>query len=271
MGIFQAIVLGLVQGLSEFLPISSSAHLRIVPALFGWADPGAAFSAIIQLGTLAAVLVYFYHDIIKILSAWFTSLKTKIQSPESKLAWAIIYGTIPIGIIGLGLQKKIEGPFRSLYLIGASLIIFSLILAWAEKIAEQKRELKDLASNDGWWAGLAQSLAIIPGASRSGTTITGNLLLGFNRETAARFSFLLSIPSVLLSGLYELFKVRHELGSTGGTANVIIATIISFVFGYFSIAYFLKYLKTNSTKPFIIYRLILGFSVIFLAAAGIIR
>jgi undecaprenyl-diphosphatase len=270
MNAFEAIVLGIVQGLTEFLPISSSGHLRIVPAFFGWEDPGAAFTAVIQLGTMAAVLLYFRADLWRIAVAWVRSLRDREvrKTLDARLGWYIILGTIPIAVIGLALKDPIENQFRTLELIGASLIVFGLVMLAAEKVSRRDRDLRDITARDGLMIGLAQALALVPGVSRSGATISAGLLLNFDRTAAARYSFLLSVPAVVLSGLFEL---RH-IGD-GGTplGPTVIATILAFITGYASIAFLLRYLVDHSIAVFVGYRVLLGAGVIALAAAGAIN
>lgn len=270
MSTLEALVLGLVQGLTEFLPISSSGHLRIVPALLGWEDPGAGFTAVIQLGTMAAVLIYFRADLWNIASAWLRELRTPIRraSQEARLGWFIVLGTIPIAIFGFIFKDQIESGARSLYLIGSALILFSFVMILAERVATQKRDLARLDGRDGLFIGLAQSLALIPGVSRSGATISAGLLRGFDRVSAARYSFLLSVPAVVLSGLFELRKVGEAGGpSAGATA---IATLVAFVSGYAAIAWLIRYLGTHSLGIFVVYRIALGTLVLALAASGAI-
>ena len=278
MTLFQAIILGIVQGLTEFLPISSSAHLRIVPALFGWDDPGAAFTAIIQIGTLAAVLIYFYEDIYRITIATLKGLFSgaPFATQDSKMGWMIALGTIPIVVFGLLFKDEIETSLRSLYVISSSLILLALILMLAEYLikkaearGERLKRLNNLSWLDAIVVGLAQSLALIPGSSRSGTTITGGLFLKMNRETAARFSFLLSLPAVFAAGIYQLIKVFPELQSSEeGLLNLVAATIVSGIVGYASIAFLLDYLKKHSTYLFIIYRIVLGCFLLVMLSLG---
>jgi undecaprenyl-diphosphatase len=267
---FQAIVLGIVQGLTEFLPISSTGHLRIVPAFAGWDDPGSAFTAVVQLGTMAAVLLYFRADLWRIAKAWLGSLRDPAlrSTLDARMGWYIILGTIPIGIFGLLFRHPIKNGARDLYLIGSALIVFGLIMLVAERMATQRRELEDLDRRDGIGIGLAQALALVPGVSRSGATISAGLFLGLTREAAARYSFLLSIPAVVLSGLFEL----RDIGDGGGpgAGPTIIATVLAFVVGYASIAWLLRYLTTHTLLPFVIYRVVLGALVIALTAAGAI-
>jgi len=266
----EAIVLGLVQGLTEFLPISSSGHLRIVPALLGWEDPGAGFTAVIQLGTMAAVLIYFRADLRRIAAAWLGELRVPVRqaSQEAKLGWFIVLGTIPIAIFGFIFKDQIESGARSLYLIGSALILFSFVMVAAERVGTRQRSLEGMNGRDGLFIGVAQSLALIPGVSRSGATISAGLFRGFDRVAAARYSFLLSVPAVVLSGLFELRKVG-ENGSPSAAATVI-ATLVAFVTGYLAIAWLLRYLSTHTLEIFVIYRIALGALVLVLAATGAI-
>jgi undecaprenyl-diphosphatase len=270
MSTLEAIILGLVQGLTEFLPISSSGHLRIVPALLGWEDPGAGFTAVIQLGTMAAVLIYFRADLWRIAVAWLRELRTPIPraSQDARLGWFIILGTIPISIFGLVFSNQIESGARSLYLIGSALILFSFVMVLAERAGTKERSIEEMNGRDGLFVGMAQVLALIPGVSRSGATISAGLFRGFDRVSAARYSFLLSIPAVVLSGLFELRKVGEAGGpSAGATA---IATVVAFVTGYVAIAWLLRYLSTHTLEIFVVYRIALGVLVLGLTAAGAI-
>jgi undecaprenyl-diphosphatase len=266
----EAIVLGLVQGLTEFLPISSSGHLRIVPAMLGWEDPGAAFTAVIQLGTMAAVLVYFRRDLWQIASAWIRELRTPWgrRSTDSKLGWFIVLGTIPISIFGFAFSDQIESGARDLYLIGSALILFSFVMLAAERVGKRQRELEDMNVRDGVFVGVAQALALIPGVSRSGATISAGLFRDFDRAAAARYSFLLSVPAVVLSGLYELRDIGD--GDGASTAATIVATIAAFASGYAAIAWLLRYLATHTLGIFVAYRIPLGVLVIALTASGAI-
>jgi len=267
---FEAIVLGIVQGLTEFLPISSTAHLRIVPAFAGWDDPGAAFTAVVQLGTMAAVLVYFRDDLWRILRTWFASLRRpELRSElDARMGWYIGLGTIPIGIFGVVFSNQIENGGRDLYLIGVTLIVFGLIMAYADRIGRKARDLRTLDARDGAVIGIAQALALVPGVSRSGATITAGLFRGLDRAAAARYSFLLSIPAVVLSGLFELRKI----GGAGqpGAGAAVVATLLAFVVGYASIAFLLRYLARHSLVAFTVYRVALGALVLALTAAGAI-
>jgi len=271
MSALEAIVLGFVQGLTEFLPISSSGHLRIVPALLGWDDPGAGFTAVIQLGTMAAVLLYFRAELWRIASAWLRELRTPIPraSQEARLGWFIILGTIPICVFGVIFSNQIESGARDLYLIGSALILFSFVMLAAEHFGTRRRNLGEMSGRDGIAIGFAQALALIPGVSRSGATISAGLLRGFTRLDAARYSFVLSVPAVVLSGLFELRKIG-EPGEPPVGATVI-ATVVAFIAGYLSIAWLLRYLTTHSLRVFVVYRVALGLLVLGLAASGAIK
>jgi undecaprenyl-diphosphatase len=268
---FQAIVLGIVQGLTEFLPISSTAHLRIVPAFAGWDDPGAAFTAVTQLGTMAAVLLYFRTDLWRIGRAWLASLRRpELRTGlDARMGWYIVLGTIPIGVFGLVFADQIESGARDLYLIGTTLIVLGLLLALAEKVSSRSRELDSLSTRDGLVIGCAQALALIPGVSRSGSTITAGLFLGFDRPAAARYSFLLSVPAVVLSGLFELKDIGG--GGSAGAGATAVATLLAFVVGYASIAFLLRFLEHHSTIVFVIYRVALGTLVLVLVSTGTIK
>jgi undecaprenyl-diphosphatase len=268
---FEAIVLGIVQGLTEFLPISSTAHLRIVPAFAGWEDPGAAFTAVVQLGTMAAVLLYFRSDLWRIARASLAGLRDPEarRSLDARLGLYIVLGTIPIGIFGLIFNDQIETGARDLTLIGCTLIALGLVLLAAEKAATHRRGLDDLTGRDGLVIGLAQAAALVPGVSRSGATITAGLFLGLERTAAARYSFLLSVPAVVLSGLFELRHVGD--GQHASAVPTVIATIAAFVVGYASIAFLLRYLANHSTAVFVAYRVLLGVLVLSLVAAGVIH
>lgn len=276
----ESFILGLVQGLTEFLPISSSAHLRLTAAFAGWHDPGAAFTAITQIGTEAAVLIYFRKDIGRIITAWFGSLFGKVprSDHDAQMGWLVIVGSIPIGVLGVTFKDQIEGPFRDLRLIATTLIVMGIVLGIADRLAardetggkhravKERKSLKELGVRDGLIFGVCQAMALIPGVSRSGATISGGLLMGYTREAAARYSFLLAIPAVLASGAFEL-KDASEGGhvSWGPT---IFATIIAFVVGYAVIAWFMKFITTKSFMPFVYYRILLGILLFILVGAG---
>ena len=274
MGWFEAVVLGVVQGLAEFLPISSSAHLRIVGEAFGWKDPGAAFTAITQIGTEAAVLLYFRHDIWRIITAWVGSLAGRRKSdPDARMGWLIIIGSIPIIVLGLLLKDHIETTFRDLRIIAVALILFSLVLYWADRVGAKKRELGDLTIGHGITFGLAQAMALIPGVSRSGGTITAGLFLGYTRAAAARYSFLLAIPAVLGSGFYEAYGALKgdAKGAPIDWAPTILATVIAFGVGLSVIAWLLRYLNKGSFAPFVVYRVLLGVLVLLLVQTGVLN
>ncbi|MEU6113293.1 undecaprenyl-diphosphate phosphatase [Streptomyces sp. NPDC047117] len=278
---FESFILGLVQGLTEFLPISSSAHLRLTAAFAGWHDPGAAFTAITQIGTETAVLIYFRKDIVRIISAWARSLGNKAmrQDHDAQMGWLVIIGSIPIGVLGVTLKDAIEGPFRDLRLIATTLIVLGIVLGIADRLAardetggrhraaKQRKTLTDLGVRDGLLFGVCQAMALIPGVSRSGATISGGLLMGYTRESAARYSFLLAIPAVLASGVYELKDAGEGHVSWPPT---IFATIIAFVVGYAVIAWFMKFITTKSFMPFVIYRVLLGIALFILIGAGVL-
>lgn len=267
MSIWEAVVLGLVQGLTEFLPISSSAHLRVVGELIGSADPGAAFTAITQIGTEAAVLLYFRKDIAGILGSWATALRgrngaswaerTGKGDPQARLGWWIILGSLPIVILGLIFQDAIETSLRSLYLVALMLALFAIILGFADRKGKRTKELTQMKAKHAVGFGFAQALALVPGVSRSGGTITAGLLMGYTRQAAARYSFLLAIPAVLGSGFYQLIKSFDELGTANhpSLTATLVATVVAFVVGYVVIVGFLKLISTRSFMPFVIYRI----------------
>jgi undecaprenyl-diphosphatase len=270
LGVLEAIVLGLVQGLTEFLPISSSGHLRVVPAIFGWADPGAGFTAVIQLGTMAAVLLYFWRDLWRIAIAWGRELLTpwRRKSADARMGWYIIIGTIPIGVFGLVFKDQIESGARSLYLIGSALILFSFVMIAAEWVGKKRRTLDQKNVLDSIIIGFAQALALIPGISRSGSTISAGLFRNFDRASAARFSFLLSVPAVVLSGLFELPDIG---GGTGvSVLATVVAAVVAFGTGYAAIAWLLRYLAKHSLMVFVGYRVLLGAAILLLTGFGVI-
>lgn len=270
MDALQAIVLGIVQGLTEFLPISSTGHLRIVPALFGWEDPGAAFTAVTQLGTMLAVLIYFRSDLLRIATTWLASLRDPgLRSHiDARMGWYILLGTIPISVAGLAFSDQIESGARDLYLIASALIAFSFVMLAAERLASRERELDTLTRRDGIVIGCAQAIALIPGVSRSGATISAGLFLGLARPAAARYSFLLSIPAVVLSGLFELRNIGESGGA--GAGSTAIATVLAFVVGYASIAFLLRFLVNHTISVFVGYRIALGALVLALVGTGLI-
>ncbi|WP_327131201.1 undecaprenyl-diphosphate phosphatase [Streptomyces sp. NBC_01343] len=280
---FESLVLGLVQGLTEFLPISSSAHLRLTAAFAGWQDPGAAFTAITQIGTEAAVLIYFRKDIARIISTWFRSLFTASlrSDQDAKMGWLVIVGSIPIGVLGIAFKDQITGPARDLRLTATTLIVMGVVLGIADRLAardeeggrhratRERKTLKELGVKDGLIFGLCQAMALIPGVSRSGATISGGLLLGFTREAAARYSFLLAIPAVLASGAFEIKDVVESPGHiTWGPT--IFATVIAFFVGYAVIAWFMKFISSKSFMPFVVYRIALGVALFVLIGMGVL-
>ena len=266
MGWFEAIVLGIVQGLTEFLPISSTAHIRIVSALFGWDDPGSAFTAVTQIGTEVAVLLYFRKDI----STWFRSLFRRELRGElhARMGWYVIVGTFPIGVLGFLLRHQIETAARDLRLIAATLIGFGIVLYIAERVASLKKPIESLNARDAVAFGGWQALALVPGVSRSGATISGGLFMGYTREAATRYAFLLAIPAVLASGFFEALKIGDDKNVSWGPT--ILATLIAFAIGYAVIAWLLRYVTTHSFVPFVIYRIALGLLVFALLITGVV-
>ena len=274
MGWIEAVVLGLVQGLTEFLPISSSAHLRVVGEVFGWDDPGAAFTAITQIGTEAAVLLYFRHDIARIVTSWLRSLRRRGEplDADARMGWLIIVGSVPIVVLGLLLQDRIETTFRDLRIVATALVLFSLVLFWADRVGAKRRELDQLTVGHGIAFGFAQAAALVPGVSRSGGTIAMGLFLGYSRAAAARYSFLLAVPAVLGSGFFQVYE-----SLTGGVADdpvawgpTILATVIAFGVGLSVIAWLLRYLDRGSFTPFVVYRIVVGLLVLGLVLGGVL-
>jgi undecaprenyl-diphosphatase len=277
--LFEVIFLGLVQGLTEFLPISSSAHLRIVGEFLPNAkDPGAAFTAITQIGTELAVLIYFRREIFSIVKNWFKfnilrkrNLNLEARA-DNKMGWMIIIGSVPIFIFGFLFQDSIKTTFRSLTLVALMLILFGLILGFADYVGDNQKGSRDLKVKEALTLGFAQSLALVPGVSRSGATIAAGRLLGFNRSAATKFSFFLAVPAVLGSGLYQLYQVisdpTSEVYSLGET---FVATFIAFAVGYAVIAWLMKYISKNSFRPFVIYRLILGSAILIAVATNFLN
>lgn len=273
LGWVEAAFLGLLQGLTEFLPVSSSAHLRIVgPLLPSGGDPGAAFTAITQIGTEAAVLLYFRKDIWRIANAWVASLLNPSlrRDPDARMGWLILVGTLPIAALGLLFKDAIEGSLRNLYITAAMLIVFALFLAFADRWGQKRHTLGHLNWRDGLLFGLAQAMALIPGVSRSGGTITAGLLMGYTREAAARYSFLLAIPAVLASGGYQLLR-SWEQGNTVAPGPTAVATFVAFVVGYGVIVVFLRLVSSRGYMPFVIYRIALGLLVLFLLSVGALQ
>ena len=274
MSIVEAIVLGLVQGLTEFIPISSTAHLEIVPVLLGWGDPGAAASAVIQFGTWFAALIYFAQDIIRLIGGFFRGLASRrpLADTDSREAWLVIIGTIPIVVLGLLLKKHIESTFRGLWVITTMVIVVAILMLLAELYARraQLKQFAEMNVADAVVIGLGQCLALIPGSSRSGSTIMPALFRRIDRPTAARYSFLLSIPAVGGAGFLELFKERHHLAAVGWTP-ILVAIVLAFVSGYASIWFLMRYLRTHTTHIFIYYRFALGAVMIVLLMSGLLK
>jgi undecaprenyl-diphosphatase len=276
--VFEALILGLVQGLTEFLPISSSAHIRIVGEfLDGAKDPGARFTAITQIGTELAVLIFFRKDIVAIVRAWFQEaiMRKDISiedKPRARMGWLIIFGTIPIVILGYFGSDFIEKDLRSLWLIASVMIIFGVILGIADKYGKSERSLDQLSNKHGLLYGAAQALALVPGVSRSGATIAMGRFLGYSREAALRYSFLLALPAVFGSGFYQLKKAfpSNAEPNVFSIPETLAATAVAFVIGYIVIAWLLKFVATRSFMPFIIYRVVLGSLLLVLLATGVI-
>lgn len=272
----EAIILGLVQGLTEFLPISSSAHLRIVGEFLpGAADPGAAFTAITQIGTELAVLIYFWRDITRIITQWCRAIVGRVShsDPDVRMGWLIIVGSIPIGVLGLLFEDSIDTSFRSLWLVATMLIIFGVILAMADTWGKQMKPILRLSWRDGILYGFAQALALIPGVSRSGGTITMGLALGYTRPAAARYAFLLAVPAVFASGLYKLARSISAPDPTAayGMSETIVATIVAFLVGYVIIAWLMRFISNNSFMIFVWYRIVLGMALYILLGLGVIN
>jgi undecaprenyl-diphosphatase len=273
MGFFEAIFLGFIQGLTEFIPVSSSAHLRIVGEFLPSAvDPGAAFTAITQLGTEAAVVVYFWRDLVRIVKNWALSLVGKVsrQDPDARMGWLIIIGSIPIIVLGLVFQDEIETTLRSLWIVATMLIVFGVLLGIADVVGKKTKNLQQLTVGRGIIFGFAQALALIPGVSRSGGTITAGLFMGFNRSSAARYSFLLALPAVFGSGLYQLAKSFNEPQVFSGM-ETLAATVVAFVVGIGVIAFLMNWLGKHSFWPFVIYRVVLGGTLLVLLATGVLQ
>jgi undecaprenyl-diphosphatase len=266
----QAVILGVLQGLTEFLPISSSAHLLILSQALGWSDPGAAFTAVTQIGTETAVIIYFAKDIWRILRAWFGQFahpETR-GDPDVRMGWLVIIGTLPIALLGFVFSDQIETVARNLYLVSFTLIFFGILLGIADRTARSIHDLGELTVRHGIIYGFCQALALIPGVSRSGATITAGLFMGYTREAATRYAFLLAIPAVLASGLYQALDIGSDPAVAWGPT--ILATIIAFVIGYAVIAWLIRYVSTNSYMPFVIYRIGLGTLVLVLLGTGVL-
>lgn len=266
MNYFHGLILGLIQGLTEFVPISSTAHLRIFSEIFGWQDPGAAFTAVTQFGTESAVLIFFRHDIARIVKAWTRSIFRREHSAESRLGWLVIVGTLPIAILGLLFQDTIESTFRNLYLIASAMLLFSAVLWVADRRAANVREIESLSVKDGVILGFMQALALIPGVSRSGGTIAGGLFLGLNRIAAARYSFLLAIPAVLSSAALEATKISQESNPAWGPT--LLATLVAFGVALVVISWLLRFISHHTFKPFVFYRVALASMVLLALLSG---
>lgn len=278
MNILEAIVLGAVQGLTEFLPISSSAHLRIVGDLFpALGDPGVTFTAVTQIGTETAVLLYFWKDILRIIRKWFSSMpwvkpdkRLAVTDPDVRLGWIVIIGTIPIVVLGLLLQDAIDSIFRNLYLTAAMLALFAIVIGIADRVGKRHIPLEQMSLRDGVILGFAQSLALVPGVSRSGGTIAVGLFLGYTRAAAARISFLLAVPAIFGSGFYRLLS-DDGTGVQVGAVPTLVATLVAFVVGYAVIVWFLRLVETKSFMPFVIYRIVLAVAVVIFIGVGILH
>jgi undecaprenyl-diphosphatase len=269
--VLKAVVLGLIQGLTEFLPISSSAHLRIYPELFGWGDPGAAFTAVIQIGTELAVLIYFRKDIWRIVSTWARSLvRPEYRGHiDARMGWYVIVGSLPIVILGVLLKDVIERDFRSLWLIAGTLVVFGVILGVADRVGSTDKQIKEMHLQHAVLLGLAQACALVPGVSRSGATLSMGRFLGYDREAATRYAFLLAIPAVVGAGLFEIPEISSG-DNAYGWGPTIVATVVSFVVGYAAIAWLLRYVSTKSYTPFVLYRVVLGVATFALLGVGVL-
>lgn len=272
-----ALVLGIVQGATEFLPVSSTAHMRVIPALLHWSDPGTSFSAVVQLGPMIAIIYYFRDKLIRYLQGIQRSIKLGKMFPagdtDAKLGWFTLLGTIPLAVFGLLLEKKVDTQYRNLYIVGGALILLGIILAISEIVGKRNRKMENLTFGQAMGIGLSQALALVPGASRSGCTITSGLFYGLTREDAADFSFLLSVPAITLAGLYKLAKVAKVSGLGNALPAYLAASLVAAIVAYIVIKLFLDYLKDDkhTTAPFIIYRIVLGLLLIGLALGGIVK
>jgi undecaprenyl-diphosphatase len=266
----EAIVLGIVQGVTEFLPISSTAHLRIVPALFGWTDPGAAFTAVLQLGTLAATLLYFAGDLRGMLrGAWAAAFdRTRRADPQARLLLHLVVGTLPVVVAGVLFKKAITGEWRALSVIASAMIVVAIALAFVERFAKRERSFDEIGLRDALMIGLAQALALVPGVSRSGITLLAAMAIGLRRDAAARFSFLLSIPAIAGAGIFEM---KHVLHSQEAGMPLVLGLAVAAVTGYASIAWLLKFLRTRTTMPFVVYRIVVGVAILALLVTGHLR
>ena len=277
MSIWHAIVLGILQGLTEFLPISSSAHLIIVPWLFGWKESGLQFDVALHMGTLVAVLIYFWRDLLDMVLAVPPGIKSRrpFENPKSRLAWIIVVGSIPAAIVGLLFNDRIDNYFhqatgsnRAIALVALLMIGLALILLVAERTARHTRPMEDLGWKSGLFIGCAQALALLPGVSRSGSTITAGLMTGLKRDSAARFSFLLGVPAIVGAGALETKKVMDAGLSGNQLTTFIVGAVTSAIVGYMAIAFLLAFLRSNSTFAFIVYRIIFGVTILSLVLGG---
>jgi undecaprenyl-diphosphatase len=273
---WQVVVLAVVQGLTEFLPVSSSGHLAIVSRVFFGADAGASFTAVTQLGTEAAVLVYFARDIVRIVKAWCQGMLAgcaEHRTADYRLGWYVIVGTIPICVLGLFFKDQIRSGVRNLWVIATALVLFSAVIALAERFGRQTRDIDQLTRRDAVVVGIAQTLALVPGVSRSGSTISAGLFLGLQRELAARFGFLLAIPAVFASGLFSLPDAFHPVldGMSATGPQLVVATVIAFVVGLAAVTWFLRFLVRHSMYWFVAYRVAAGAAVLILLASGVVR
>lgn len=271
-----ALILGLVQGATEFLPVSSTAHMRVLPALLHWPDPGAAFSAVVQLGPIVAILAFFGRDLIRYAAGILRSLSAGKLFPEgdldARLGWYTLLGTIPLAIAGLLLEKKVDKEYRNLIFVAAALILLAIVLAVAEWVSRRKKTLAQLTFGEAMMIGLAQALALVPGASRSGVTYTTGLFLGLDRDSAIRFSFLLSIPAITLAGLYKMVKVLHHTHLGGAAGPYLFSALVAGLVAYGVVRWLLGYLgnEKNTTLPFIVYRIVLGLALLWLVHVGFV-
>ena len=271
MSIIQAIVLGLVQGLSEFIPISSTGHLKLVPELLGWPDPGAAVSAVIQFGTILAVIIYFFRDIVRLTIGFFRGLVARkpFEDPDSREAWYVIFATIPIIVLGVVLKDLIHGIFRSTWVITFQLVFIAILMQVAEAYARKRgfRSKEEFNAKDAWWMGFGQCIALIPGSSRSGSTIMTALFRRVPHDYAARFSFVMSIPAITAAGVFQLIDSKEELIQIG-MAPMFVAIAVAFVSGWASIYFLLRYLRTHTTHVFIYYRYAVGVILAIMLLTG---
>ena len=270
MDLFKAVFLGILQGLTEFLPISSSAHLRIFPELFGWEDPGAAFTAVVQIGTETAVLLYFWRDIWQIGSTWVRSLFDRSLRPhrDARMGWFIIIGSLPIVALGITFKEVIERDFRNLWVIGTALVVLGIVLGISERVGRKHQSIERLNLRDAVLLGLAQAAALVPGVSRSGATISMGLFLGYERQASTRYAFLLAIPAVVGAGLFELPEIPHG-AQAYGVVPTLVATVVAFGVGYATIAWLLRYVSTHTYTPFVLYRIALGGMTLVLLGVGV--